>query len=109
MDRRAANGRPARNVSPVHLKMLGPRVGPRVKQSDEFVGGGVESRDVRAFKAVAMRTGQREVAAYGLPPMLLGHNMIDLEWQREGELRHETVLATITRTLPDGSDKLPIH
>jgi hypothetical protein len=56
-----------------------------------------------------MRTSQGEIGAYRFASVLFGHNMIDLEWQREGELRHETVLATITRTLPDGSDKLPIH
>jgi hypothetical protein len=106
---RAANRSSARDVSTVNPEMFGPRVGPRVKQSDEFVGGRVYPRDVRTPKAVAMRTSQREIGAYRFAPVLFGHNMIDLKWQREGELRHETVLAAIARALPDGSHKLPIH
>jgi len=76
-----ADGSPAQDTRTLQLKMLGPAVGPRVKQTDGSTGVGVTPRNVWAFIAIAVRTRECEIAWNRFPAVLCGQDMVDLKRQ----------------------------
>ena len=99
----AADWRSAYDTRTLEFKMLRPEIGPRMKQTDQLTGVGIQSRDVGAFVAIAMRTSECEIAGNGFPTMLLRYDMIHLKGQRQGKLRNAAIFAVPTRSLPNGS------
>jgi hypothetical protein len=70
-----------------------PAIIVRMKQSDNLPGLGVGPRNVRPLETIAVSTGQSKVALCRRASMFLRNNVIDLERQRKGKLRNETVFA----------------
>ena len=56
----AADGGAADDASALPSEVLRPSIPARMKQADGFAGGGVNSGDVRAFEAIAVRAGERQ-------------------------------------------------
>jgi hypothetical protein len=75
----------AHNAGIDELEVLAPRIGSRMKQTDQLTRIWVKSSDVGT-----------------LALMLLGSDVIDLKAQRKGVLRNAAVFATVTRALPNG-------
>jgi hypothetical protein len=106
---RSANGRLARQSRAVGLKMVCPRVDPRIKEPGKCPCVRVEPCNIRALKPVAVRASKRKIVLAGRSVMFFSEDMVDLKWQREGELGNQTVLATFSSASPDPPDEFPIH
>jgi hypothetical protein len=89
--------------------MLGPDVGPRMKQANKVTGIGIESRDIRTLATIAMRTSESEIVQSGFSLMLFGDYVIDLERERKGGLRDATVFAASLRPITHGPSQLTVH
>jgi hypothetical protein len=75
-------------------EMLGPAILARVKQSHELAGARIQAGDVRAFVAVAVVAGEREVRGDRLAAVLLGDDVIDLKRSFGVCVGQEAVFAT---------------
>jgi len=76
---RSANGRLAFQSRAIELKMICPRVGPRIKESGKCLCVRVEPRNVRALEPVAVRASKREIFIDALSAMFLCEDMVDLK------------------------------
>ena len=56
-----------------------------------------------------MRAGEGEIVQHAFSPVLLGDDVIDLEWQWEGELRDSTVFAVLSCPIPYRPRQLTVH
>lgn len=72
-----------------------------MKQAHELARSRIDTGDVGAFVEIAMGTGQRKIALNRFAAVLLGPYVINLEGQRECELRNPTVLASPVSSLSD--------
>ena len=59
--------------------MLLPTIAPGMVETHNFICSLVKSSDVWTLVAVASGAGQGQVAESGLPPVLLGEDVVDLE------------------------------
>jgi hypothetical protein len=80
-------------------EMLGPDVGPGVKEGDDFPAGRIDSRDIWPFAKVAFETTQREVVECGLSAVLPRNGMINLEPSTPIALLRVAILAKLLGTL----------
>ena len=65
-----------------------------VEQGNNLSGVGINSRDIRPLVAVARKTGQAKVTRQRATLVMLGNDMIDLEWEIEIRLMDLAVFAT---------------
>ena len=61
------------------MKMVCPRVDPRIKEPDKDLCVRVEPCNVRALKPVAVRASKREIFGDSLSAMLPGEDMVNLK------------------------------
>lgn len=94
-DRRQSSER--RAVPP---KMFGPLIFSWVKQSRELVTLRIESSDIWPFVSIAVKAGHGEIAGLAGATVLLGNDVIDLEWQFGEGYREMTILTSILSSLP---------
>jgi hypothetical protein len=76
---RSANGRLAFQSRAIELKMVCPRVDPRIKEPGKCLCVRVEPRNVRALEPVAVRASKREIFIDALSAMFLCEDMVDLK------------------------------
>jgi hypothetical protein len=61
-------------------EMVPPFVSPGVKQSHEVAGVWIDTGDVWALEAIIIGTRQSEIAGYCFAAVLVGNDVVDLEW-----------------------------
>jgi len=96
LDRRATDRRSSDKPGAVPFKMVRPGVEARVEQASKFAVHRIEPRKVRAFVEIASHTCQREVRLLGLTAMLLGNDVVDLEWDFRESFGESAVFASAT-------------
>src|SRR5438128_2739716 len=99
VDRRSADWGLAHERRPPPREMVGPAVGPRVEERDEFVRLGVVARGVTAFEAIALCAGPTGVFQRAGAAVLAGAYMVHLVRQRRTVLGELTVLAAVARAV----------
>ena len=114
IDREHLNRDPANCRSCDHLgsgprEVLGPLVLPRVEQPHDLPGNRIASGNIRALVPIAVQASQGEIFETGGPPMLLRHDVIDMEWQRVSRRREPTVFAAAGGSAPNLPDQFLVH
>jgi hypothetical protein len=105
----SADAAAAHEARPVVAEVSSPVFAPWVKQWDEPACYGIEASNVRTLMIVAGETGESQVLGYCRAAVLLRDHMVDLEWELVERLRNPTVLARMTRPLPDQPLKGQTH
>ena len=80
-----------------------------VKQTHELARDRIETRDIRALMAIAMRASQRQIGWIRIAFVLRGDDVVNLKRQRQRKLREQAILASFRRSCPDLPDQFTIH
>jgi len=89
--------------------MVIPFMAARMKQTNNFAGFRIPSRDVRSLVQIARITGQGKVASDRLAPVLFGDDMIDVKCKFVGPIRNAAIFATTACAVPNQPFEVWIH
>ena len=92
--RRSSNGGFTDERGPVPGKMVIPFLRARIEQGNEFIGGGIKSRDVGAFRAIALGAAPTSIRQRISAPMFPRSDMVDFMRQIRAVFRQAAVFAT---------------
>ena len=101
-DGRASDGGQRNNGKTLEVKVFVPAMSTWVKQADDFSIFRISRRKIRAFPAVAVPAGKREIVRCGFPVVLLGNDVICFVGLVSVVFIDEAVLTTPTRSNPHG-------
>ncbi len=62
-------------------KVFRPGITPGMEQANDFAVVRIDSSNVRPLEAIAVDAGKGQIIRYGWSAMLLGDDVIDLEWR----------------------------
>lgn len=93
----------------IPLEMVFPDILSWVEQTNNFPCLGIHTSNVWSFVVVAGKTGERQVDEFVSPMMFTRNNVIDLKSQQIILLRHLTILAGETRSLPHLLNERLLH
>lgn len=89
--------------------MLVPVIMPGIEQRMHLSRDGIDPRQIWALVHIARETGEGKILLLRLSAVLLGNDMVNLEWDSVARLRHQAILAPIPRPAEDSSHQSGIH
>jgi len=95
LDGGSTDGGEADGERAVPAKVLGPAVGPWMKEAGHLSGNGVDAGDVWTLVAVASATGQGEIVQVVIAAVLSRQDVLDVEAEASNGLRKDAVFAGV--------------
>ena len=91
----------AENLRTIAFEMILPAILSRMIQTNGSIGIWIEAKEIRSLVKIAVYTGEREIGLDTQPPMLAGHDVLDVK-RRVSFITNlqTTVLAAMPRAFP---------
>ena len=108
--RRSSDGIQSHDHRAFQVEALVPQIGSRIEQRNQLLCVRIDGRQIGAFVAIAVRTGESQIVECIVPAMLRRANMLDVEAQkRRGGLRQVAVLAPMVCSLSHALTSGGVH